>query len=90
MESNKEELIKEAEAPLTDEEKDENTHAHEKKETAIAYTIADLANMMLDMHESIKGMNDLLREKQGGAKAVKDDEKGGDSDVDKKEFKYRY
>lgn len=87
MADDKEDLKKEAEEPLTKEEKDENTHAHEVKEVAIAYTIDDLANMMLDMHETLKGITAEKREEQGGAKAVVDDEKGAKKD-EKPNYRY--
>lgn len=87
MEDEKKEIEKEAEEPLTKEEKDENTHDHEVKEVEIAYTIADLANMILDMHETLKGMTAEKREEQGGAKAVVDDEKGAKED-EKPKYSY--
>lgn len=86
----KKEIEKEAEESLTSEEKDENTHAHEEKEVKIAYTIADLANMILDMHETLKGMTAEKREEQGGVKAVIDGEKGDVNDRAKKEKRYTY
>lgn len=91
MEDTKKEIEKEAEEPLTKDEKDENTNAHEKKEVEIAYTIADLANMILDMHETLKGISAEKREEQGGAKAVIEDEKGvTDNDKFKEKRKYSY
>lgn len=90
MEDDKKEIEREAEAPLTKEEKDENTHAHEQKEVEIAYTIADLANMILDMHETLKGMTAEKREAQGGEKAVLKDEKGDNKDDEKPKKQYSY
>lgn len=105
MEDEKKVVEEKADEPLTSEQKDENTNAHEKKEVEIAYTTADimneiralseraarLENMMLDMHETRSGDSAKKREEQGGAKAVINDEKGGSNDDKSKEKrKYSY
>lgn len=103
MEDDKKEIERKADAPLTKEEKDENTHAHEQKEVEIAYTAVDimmeikalsdrasrLENMMIDMHERTIGDTAKKREEQGGAKAVVEDEKGEKRDEKpKKQYSY--
>lgn len=104
MEDDKKNIESDADKPLTPEQKDENTNAHEQKEVEIAYTTVDimneirvlseraarLENMILDMHEKRVGDSAKKREEQGGAKAVLEDEKGVKDVGSKKEKRYTY